>query len=75
MYEGGKSQESVVGRRGKAWLEGELNGQSEVGEEDSKEDRDDGREGRVEVTGMGGADDAVIITDWSWTVELVVNCP
>ena len=41
------------------WVEGEPNGRSEVGEEDSEEDKDDGSDGRDEVAGVLSVDEFV----------------
>ena len=57
------------------WVEGEPNGLSEVGEEDSEEDRDDGSDGRDEVVGVLSADECVMVADRSRALVLEMNCP
>jgi hypothetical protein len=60
--------------RGVAWLDGEPNGRSEVGDEDSDEDSDDdkdeGREGSDDS--VGGFSGGTIVDDRS---RALINCP
>ena len=76
MY-GGGSWDSAFNGSGAAWFEGEPKGRSEVGDDESEEDRDDGKEGRDEVAGVGGIDVAVMVADRSrpFRLAIVVNCP
>jgi hypothetical protein len=52
-------------------VDGEPNGLSDVGDDDSDEDKDDGNDGK-DVVGVGGICEAVIVADRSLAL---VNCP
>ena len=55
------------------WREGEPNGRSDVGDEDSEDDNDDSRDGRDEIVGVGGMCAVVTVADRSRVA--LVNCP
>ena len=57
------------------WVDGEWNGRSEMGDNDSDEDRDDGKDGRDEFAGVDVICEGVIVSDRSQTLVIETNCP
>ena len=71
---GGEVRDSGTAGSGDVWVDGEPNGQSELGDDDKEDDKEDGRDDKGEFVGIVVID-AVIVEDLSQVLLLVMNCP